>query len=44
MTNEVRKNYESLHEHLLYTDEKQSFDEALETFEAINRILQEIEE
>ena len=44
MTNEVRKNYESLHEHLLYTDEKQNFDEALAVFEAINRILQGIGE
>ena len=35
MTNEVRKNYESLHEHLLYTEEKQNFDEALAVFEAI---------
>lgn len=33
--------YESLHESLLYTDEKQNFDEAIRTFDAINKILSE---
>ena len=36
--------YESLHESLLYTDEKQNFDEAIRTFDAINKILSEIGE
>ncbi len=40
----VRDIYESLHEDLLYTNEKQSWDLAVETFEAIDRILQEIME
>lgn len=40
----IRATYESLHESLLYTDEKQNFDEAVRTFDAINKILSEIGE
>ena len=40
----ARSNYEHLHEELLYTDEKQDFDEAIKTFEEINKIVQEIGE
>lgn len=36
---EIRKIYESLHEDLLYTDEKQNFSEAIASFEAINTVL-----
>ena len=36
--------YEHLHEELLYTDEKQNFAEAIQTFETIDRILREIGE
>ena len=36
--------YESLHESLLYTDEKQDFNLAIKTFEKIDKILKSIEE
>jgi len=36
--------YEKLHEKLLYTDEKQLFDDAIKAFEQINSILEEIGE
>ena len=36
--------YEKLHEELLYTDEKQRFDDALCVFEQINSLLIEIDE
>ena len=40
----ARDNYEHLHEELLYTDEKQDFDKAIETFRKINAILAAIGE
>ena len=40
----VRSNYEQLHKNLLYTDEKQSFDEAIKVFEEINALAKEIGE
>ena len=40
----VRDNYEHLHEELLYTDEKQDFDKAIETFNNINSIFAAIGE
>ena len=40
----VRDNYEHLHEELLYTDEKQDFDKAIETFRKINSIFAAIGE
>ena len=40
----IRSTYESLHTTLLYTDEKQDFDIALETFEQISARLAEIGE
>ncbi len=43
-TKEVRKQYEKLHEDLLYTDEKQNFDDAIECFEKINKVFEEIDE
>lgn len=43
-TEDVRKIYESLHENLLYTDEKQVFNEAVESFKAINAIFNNINE
>lgn len=42
--NTARSNYEQLHKNLLYTDEKQSFDEALKVFEEINALAKEIGE
>ena len=44
LTERVRLVYESLHKELLYTDEKQSFDDALSAFEKINEILKNINE
>lgn len=43
-TEDIRKIYESLHENLLYTDERQVFDEAVESFNAINAIFNNINE
>ena len=43
-TSEIRSRYETLHKDLLYTDEQQRFDDALNTFEAINQIFLEIYE
>ena len=42
--NSVKNNYETLHKTLLYTDEKQSFDEAIKTFKQINEIFKSIGE
>lgn len=44
LTDRVRSVYESLHKELLYTDEKQSFDDALSAFAKINEILKNINE
>ncbi|MEQ8198970.1 MAG: nucleotidyl transferase AbiEii/AbiGii toxin family protein [Clostridiaceae bacterium] len=43
-TAEVKKRYESLHEDLVYGNEKQDFNEAMETFNAINDLFEEIDE
>ena len=40
----IRSTYETLHQTLLYTDEKQDFDAAVGTFDAINGILCQIGE
>lgn len=40
----IRSTYESLHQALLYTDEKQNFHMAIKTFDQINTILCDIEE
>jgi predicted nucleotidyltransferase component of viral defense system len=40
----IKANYETLHNNLLYTNEKQNFSEALETFEKISNLLAEIKE
>lgn len=40
----IRLRYESLHKDLLYTDEKQNFNDALTTFREINNIFKEINE
>ncbi|NCC80805.1 MAG: nucleotidyl transferase AbiEii/AbiGii toxin family protein [Clostridia bacterium] len=42
--NEIKISYESLHKVLLYTNEMQSFDEAVKTFRDINIIFKNIEE
>lgn len=41
---DIRSRYETLHEDLLYTSERQSFDKAIHTFENISRIFSEIGE
>lgn len=43
-TPEIRTRYESLHEDLLYTNEKQDFDLAIQAFRRISEILSNIEE
>ena len=43
-TKEIKDRYESLHNDLLYTDEKQDFGKAMETFEKIDKLFKEIEE
>ena len=40
----IRKRYESLHEDLLYTDEKQDFEKAIAAFERMDELLKEIGE
>lgn len=40
----IKSQYEQLHETLLYTDERQSFEDALSALETIDRIFAEIEE
>lgn len=44
LTSQIRSRYESLHEDLLYTDEKQNFDDALKAFEKVDALLKEIGE
>lgn len=44
LNQQIRTTYESLHEELLYTDEKQCFDDALSAFEEIDEILKGIDE
>ncbi|MDO4328375.1 MAG: nucleotidyl transferase AbiEii/AbiGii toxin family protein [Lachnospiraceae bacterium] len=41
---DIRSRYETLHEDLLYTSEKQNFNKAIHTFESISRIFSEIGE
>lgn len=41
---DIRATYESLHTNLLYTDEKQDFDTAIQTFERIDEILNSLGE
>ena len=43
-TSKIRSRYETLHKDLLYTDEQQDFDDALNTFDALNQIFLEIGE
>lgn len=40
----IKKRYESLHEDLLYTNQKQNFNDALKTFDKINKIFIAIDE
>ncbi len=44
LDSKVRANYESLHKDLIYTNEKQLFDDALMVLEKIDHILHEIGE
>ena len=44
LNNEIRLIYENLHKQLLYTDEKQDFEEALQTFTQIDKLLKSIDE
>ena len=41
---DIRATYERLHEDLLYTDKKQNFDVAIQTFERISAVFAEIGE
>ena len=41
---EIKKIYENLHKNLLYTNEKQDFEEAIKIFKEINSILKEIKQ
>ena len=43
-SSEIRSRYESLHKDLLYTDEQQSFNDAIFTFDTLNKIFIEIGE
>lgn len=43
-TDDVKKSYESLHENLVYGNKKQSFKEAMETFDSIGSLFQDIDE
>ena len=43
-SNEIRSRYETLHEDLLYTSERQSFDKAVQIFETISQIFASIGE
>ena len=43
-TNQVKTIYENMHNELLYTDEKQDFDDALNVFSGINKIFEDIGE
>lgn len=40
----IRERYETLHEDLLYTNQKQNFDDALKVFDNINMIFSELDE
>ncbi|MBE7057714.1 MAG: nucleotidyl transferase AbiEii/AbiGii toxin family protein [Ruminococcaceae bacterium] len=44
LNDQVRSTYENLHKELLYTDEQQSFDDALSVFSQISEILNDIGE
>ena len=41
---EIRSRYETLHEDLLYTSERQNFDKAIQVFESISQIFAAIGE
>lgn len=41
---EIRRRYETLHEDLLYTSERQNFDKAIKAFETISQIFTEIDQ
>ena len=43
-TSQIQYRYETLHRDLLYTDEKQNFDDVLKTFDDLNKVFQEIGE
>lgn len=43
-TSDIKNIYENLHKDLLYTDEAQRFDDAVNAFTEVNRILKEINE
>lgn len=43
-TDDVKKSYESLHENLVYGNKKQNFEEAMETFNSIGSLFEDIDE
>lgn len=44
LTDDVKKSYESLHENLVYGNKKQDFEEAMETFNSIGSLFEDIDE
>lgn len=44
LTDDVKRSYESLHENLVYGNEKQDFEEAIETFNSIGSLFEDIDE
>ena len=44
LTDDVKRSYESLHENLVYGNEKQDFEEAIETFKFIGALFEDIDE
>ena len=44
LTEDVKRRYESLHENLVYGNEKQDFEEAIETFKFIGDLFEDIDE
>lgn len=44
LTEDVKRRYESLHENLVYGNEKQDFEEAMEAFESIGFLFEDIDE
>lgn len=44
LTDDVKRSYESLHENLVYGNKKQDFEEAMETFNCIDFLFEDIDE
>jgi hypothetical protein len=44
LTDDVKRSYEYLHENLVYGNKKQDFEEAMETFNSIDYLFEDIDE